>query len=77
MGDQAVVYLHYFYGRCDWFITEKDVEGDGTVQAFGMANLGYGGELGYISIEEIVQSDSPIELDLHWQPKTLSEIKEQ
>lgn len=74
LGDEAIVHLHYFYGNCHWYITEKDLEGDGTIQAFGMADLGYGPELGYISIEEIVQSDIPVELDLHWKPKTRAEI---
>lgn len=74
-GDEAVAYLHYFYGKCDWYITEKDMEGDGTVQAYGMADLGYGPECGYISIQEITQSGIYVELDLHWEPKTLAEIK--
>lgn len=74
-GGEAVAYLHYFYGKCDWYITEKDMEGDGTVQAYGMADLGYGPECGYISIQEITQSGIYVELDLHWEPKTLAEIK--
>lgn len=74
LGDQAIVYLHYFYGNCHWYITEKDMEGDGTIQAYGMADIGYGPESGYVSIEEIVQSDIPVELDIHWQPKTRAEI---
>ncbi|MDP2762199.1 MAG: DUF2958 domain-containing protein [Sideroxyarcus sp.] len=74
LGDQAIVHLHYFYGNCHWYITEKDMEGDGTIQAYGMADIGYGPESGYISIEEIVQSDIPVELDLYWQPKTCAEI---
>ena len=75
LGDEAVAYLHYFMGGMDWYITEKDVEGDGTIQAYGMADLGYGPECGYISIMEIVQSGIYVELDLHWQPKKLSDIK--
>lgn len=72
-GDAAVAYLHYFKGSADWYITEKDMSGDGTEQAFGYADLGQGGELGYISIAEIVSAGA--ELDLHWSPKTLGEIK--
>ena len=37
-GDQATVYLHYFIGGSDWYITEKDVDG-GAEQAFGYAVL--------------------------------------
>jgi len=71
-GDQAIVYLHYFKGGCDWYITEKDVE-PLQHQAFGLANLGYGGELGYISIIELISHN--VELDLHWTPKPLAAIK--
>ncbi len=70
-GTDAVVYLHYFTGGCDWYITEKDVDG-GVDQAFGIADLGYGGEMGYISIREIVATGA--ELDLHWTPKPKSQI---
>jgi len=75
-GDQAVVYLHYFLGNMDWFITEKD-RGDGIDQeqnqAFGLADLGYGGELGYISIAELLTNK--VDFDLYWTPKTLEEVK--
>ncbi|MCA9422205.1 MAG: DUF2958 domain-containing protein [Nitrospira sp.] len=74
MGDKAVVYLHYFKGSADWYITERDME-DEQVQAFGLADLfGDGGELGYISIQELIESG--VELDFYWTPKTIGEIKE-
>ncbi|CAM3834843.1 hypothetical protein VRRI112168_02265 [Vreelandella rituensis] len=31
LGDQAIAYLHYFMGGADFFITEKDMKGDGTL----------------------------------------------
>lgn len=71
-GDQAIASLHYFTGGCDWYITEKGMEAE-QLQAFGLANLGYGGELGYISIVEILEAGA--ELDLHFSPKTLQQIK--
>jgi len=72
-GDDAIVYLHYFLGGADWFITEKDIEAEQS-QAFGLADLfNDGGELGYISIVELVQNG--VELDLFWTPKTLREVK--
>ncbi len=74
MGDKAIVSLHYFKGGCDWYITERDVD-DYTPQAFGMANLGYGGELGYISIDELTQNN--IDLDLFWTPKVIAECNKQ
>ncbi|MEQ1529742.1 MAG: hypothetical protein ABL925_10525 [Methylococcales bacterium] len=89
-GDDAIVYLHYFIGGCDWYITEKDMEG-GVLQAFGYTVL-HGdvemAELGYISIKELVEAKQyaystdrtvkvPLsaELDLHFVPCTLGEIK--
>jgi hypothetical protein len=72
-GDEAIVYLHYFKGSADWYITERDME-DEQLQAFGLADLfGDGGELGYVSIDELIASG--VELDLHWVPKTLQVIK--
>ncbi len=72
-GENAVVYLHYFTGSGNWWITEKDAEG-GVDQAFGKADLyGDGGELGYISITELVENN--VEIDLHWTPKPLKECK--
>ena len=78
-GDEAIVYLHYFTGGCDWWITEKDAgsaddePGTGQVQAFGLVDLGCGAELGYISLVEVLACGA--EIDLHWTPKTLAEVK--
>ena len=76
-GDQAIAYLHYFNaGNQDWYITEKDAETPeepGQHQAFGLADLGYGGELGYISIVELIAHG--VELDLYFKPQTLGEIR--
>ncbi len=72
-GDQAIAYLHYFKGGMDWYITEKDSEEE-QLQAFGLADLGHGfPEIGYINLVEVTQIGA--ELDLHWTPKTLDEIK--
>lgn len=72
-GDDAVAYLHYFTGSGDWYITERDMEPD-QHQAFGLVNLGYGAELGYISLVELCAIRS-MEIDLHFEPTKLSEIK--
>lgn len=70
---EPVAYLHYFIGGCDWYISEKDVNGSvGQLQAFGSANLGYGAELGYISLPEILKAGA--ELDLHFSPRPLAEV---
>lgn len=73
-GDQAIAYLHYFVGGCDWYITERDVDsdGEGQVQAFGQADLGYELELGYISITELLENN--VEIDLYFAPATLAEV---
>ena len=77
-GDQAIAYLHYFNaGNQNWWITEKDAETPdqpGQHQAFGLADLGpYGGELGYISIVELVAHG--VELDLHFTPRKLADLE--
>jgi hypothetical protein len=75
-GSEAIVYLHYFIGGCDWWITERDIDNDphtpGQQQAFGYADIGYGPEAGYISIEEL--KECGVELDLYWTPKPWAEV---
>ena len=76
MDDKAIVSLHYFSPSADWYITEKDAETPdepGQHQAFGLADLGYGGELGYISIVELIRHS--VELDLHFAPVTIGELQ--
>lgn len=76
-GDAAIVQLHYFSGSSDWYITERDVNA-GQRQAFGYVVLdGYDdfAELGYVSIAELIQHG--VELDLHFEPRALAEIKAQ
>lgn len=77
-GDAAIVSLHYFAGgQANWWITEKDTETydePGQYQAFGLADLfGDGGELGYISIVELLTNGA--ELDLYFTPRTLGEVR--
>lgn len=74
-GEEAIVYLHYFNGGADWWVTEKDIEG-GIDQAFGLVDLGHGPELGYISIRELVGM-AGVNVDLYWKPKTLAQVKAQ
>lgn len=73
-GDDSIVYLHYFTGPCDWYIIEKDV-GNEQHQTFGLADLGYGGELGYISLVELCAIQA-VEIDLHFTPVTLGKLLE-
>jgi len=74
-GRAALAHLHYFIGGCDWWIVEKDADPDnaGQIQAFGIADLGMGPELGYISIPELL--DNNAELDLYYtDPKNIGEL---
>jgi hypothetical protein len=74
-GRAALARLHYFIGGCDWWIVEKDADPDhaGQVQAFGIADLGMGTELGYISIPELLENGA--ELDLYYTtPKAIGEL---
>ena len=74
MGEKAIAYLHYFTGSCDWYITERDTSAE-QWQAFGLSDLGYGPELGYIAIAELIAAGA--ELDLHFRPTALEEIQKQ
>jgi hypothetical protein len=70
LGQQAIAHLHYFTAGGDWYITERDTHPD-QHQAFGAANLGYGAELGYISLPELLAAGA--ELDLHFTPRPLTQ----
>jgi hypothetical protein len=77
-GDGAIAFLHYFSRGSDWYITELDVDDDheGQHQAYGFAILNGDmtcAEMGYISIAELVTHG--VELDLHFKPTTIGQIK--
>ena len=80
-GGEAMIYLHYFAGRqANFYLMEKDMGCAGDTpeqfqsQAFGLADLfGDGGELGYISIPEILENDG--DLDFFFQPCTLAQLR--
>lgn len=79
-----VVHLHYFGGSVDAWIVERDM-GDSKYQAeIGPQHQAFGpitlvsepigdSEWGYISIQELIGNG--IELDLHWEPKAVKEVK--
>ena len=75
-GGAALAGLHYFTSGADWYIVELDAsaqDGNGHAQAYGLADLGWGAELGYISIPELLANGA--ELDLHWTPQSLDAIR--
>lgn len=72
-----IIYLHFFIGGCDWYISEYD----GTDRFFGFAILNDDFEMaewGYISFKELqaikVNGWLEIDCDLHWQTRRASEI---
>lgn len=75
----VTAHIHYFAGRCNWYITEYDPE---TGEAFGVADLGYGPELGYMSLTEMEGTIAEtgqglpivIERDCYWSKQRLGEI---
>ena len=71
-GKNAIVYLHYFSGGSDWYITELDKE---TNEGYGYVVLDgdtQNSEFGYINLNEF--ADSIVQLDLYWSFQTLNEI---
>lgn len=73
-------HLRYFTGGMTWHIYAKDFPYDGNHpddegnpkgdqrQAFGHADLGYGGEFGYISLVELFEVAPLLNLDMHFTP---------
>lgn len=75
-GDNAIISIHYFIGNSDWWIVERDMELREQIQAFGYICLNGDvemAEVGYINIEELIKYG--VELDLHFKPVTLAEVK--
>jgi ppGpp synthetase/RelA/SpoT-type nucleotidyltranferase len=71
-GKNAIVYLHYFSGGSDWYITELDKENN---EGFGYVILNgdtQNAEFGYINMNELANSN--IQIDLYWSFETLNEI---
>ena len=74
-GDAALVRLHYFKGGSDWYIIERDIDGE-QIQCFGFACLNgdkQNAEFGYINIAELIKYG--VELDLYYKPQTVEDIK--
>ncbi len=79
-GDEAIAYLHYFKGGVNFYIAEKDV-GDSAMsnveqrqdKAFGLASIGHGAELAYISIAELIKNN--VELDFHFKPVSIASLQ--
>ena len=71
-----IVYMHFFLGGCDWYITEFD----GEDLFFGFVNLNdmQNAEWGYVSLTELKElmiHGMQIDRDIHWVPKKVGEIE--
>jgi hypothetical protein len=75
-GDEAIAYIKFFtpWSNWTWYVTEFD--GEDTF--FGLV-IGFETELGYFSLKELSEVAGPygmkIERDLHFTPKTLSQLR--
>ncbi len=69
-SDVAMATIHLFSPGADWWIVEKPAIP--TEPAFGIADLGFR-ELGYFELSEILKLRN-VEVDLHWTPKTVSQV---
>ena len=77
LGDKPI-YLHFFIGGCDWYVTEYD----GRDLFFGYAILNNdfdNAEWGYFSFTELksirVGFGIEIDCDLHWQIRPASQVE--
>lgn len=74
-----LIYLHFFIGGCDWYITEYD--GDDLFWGYAILNNDhYNAEWGYISFSELkeIKVQGWLEIDCEteesWQIRKASEI---
>lgn len=80
LGQNSFVFLHYFAGDSDWYITEKDMgkptDSDYQIQAYGYVVLNgdtQNAEWGYVNIQEL-KSIPQVQLDFFWNPEQLYKL---
>ena len=75
--EEKLIYLHFFIGGCDWYVSEYD--GDDLFFGFAILNGDYEmAEWGYISFAEMKSirvSFLEIDCETDWTPKKASEIE--
>ena len=73
------IYLHFFIGGCDWYITEYD--GEDTFFGYVILNGDLqNAEFGYISFQELKDikvsfMEIDCELAKYWKPQKIKDIK--
>lgn len=71
-NEKNIVYAHFFYAGCDWFILDWDRENE-IVFCYAILNNDVEmSELGYTSLPEITEHGR-VELDFYWEIKSLAE----
>ncbi len=75
-GDETVHYLRYSRAGLEFYVTEKDAEGDGVQGAFGcfVFRGKHSGEYGLINIADLVRDG--YQLDFGFVPTTLAGLKD-
>ena len=79
LGDDAVVHVKLFdpSGAATWFLTEWSHDPKDPI-AFGPCYI-HEAELGYVDLRELAEIRGRfgigIELDMHWKPRTLREVR--
>jgi hypothetical protein len=81
--DEYLVLAKYFLPDANWTwyaVSASKDEDTGNVQFFGLVN-GLELELGYFWLSELKEARGklglPMERDLHWQPRSLQQVKEE
>lgn len=74
----SVVYLHYFSGGTDWYVTELDKK-SGRMFGYVVLNQDWDmSEFGYIDKNFLIKNNIPLmqkpELDFYWKYKTVNQI---
>jgi len=73
-----IVYLHFFVGGCDWYITEFD--GEDIMFGFAILNNDFQmAEWGNVSLNELkevkIQGVFEVDCDKHWEIRKVSEVE--
>ena len=77
-GMATMIYVHYFIGAADWYISEMDPT---SRKAYGWVDLGNDSpEWGYIDLEElervlVTPLKLPVERDLYFEPQPISKLR--
>lgn len=84
--DDPVIHLKFFdpTGSWNWYVTEAEEQEPGHWVFFGLVD-GFELELGYFSLDELIEAKKgitgiralPIERDLYFKPKRLSEVRKE